>query len=105
MGAHRTSRLGRFNDLNLEGYAMAIGLSHVGSSVYSYTDRSRQLWVATQDGLVLFERSDSGSWREARRALRGEHISSIIFERQLSVGNIVKLSPRAGCTKCACPVR
>jgi photosystem II stability/assembly factor-like uncharacterized protein len=39
------------------------------------------LWVATQDGLVLFERSDDGRWREAQRALRGQHISSIIFER------------------------
>jgi photosystem II stability/assembly factor-like uncharacterized protein len=61
---------------------MAIGLSHGGSNVYSSEDRSRQLWVATKDGLALFERSDEGSWREARRALRGLHISSIIFEPQ-----------------------
>jgi photosystem II stability/assembly factor-like uncharacterized protein len=59
---------------------MAIGLSHGGSNVYSSTEPSRQLWVATQDGLVLFEREDRGHWREARRALRGQHISSIIFE-------------------------
>lgn len=59
---------------------MAVGLSHGGSNVYSSNARSRQLWVATQDGLVLFERSDTGDWREARRALRGLHISSIIFE-------------------------
>ncbi|MGE5305485.1 MAG: WD40/YVTN/BNR-like repeat-containing protein [Alphaproteobacteria bacterium] len=59
---------------------MAVGLSHGGSNVYSSKDRSRQLWVATKDGLALFERSDEGSWREARRALRGLHISSIIFE-------------------------
>ena len=61
---------------------MAVGLSHGGSNVYSSKDRSRQLWVATKDGLVLFERSDEGPWREARRALRGLHISSIIFEPQ-----------------------
>jgi photosystem II stability/assembly factor-like uncharacterized protein len=58
---------------------MAIGLSHGGSNVYSSKERSRQLWVATQDGLVLFEREDRGQWREARRALGGQHISSIIF--------------------------
>jgi photosystem II stability/assembly factor-like uncharacterized protein len=60
---------------------MAIGLSHGGSNVYSSNQQSRQLWVGTQDGLVLFERADNASWREAQRALRGQHISSIIFEK------------------------
>ncbi len=60
---------------------MAIGLSHGGTNVYSSTERSHQLWAGTQDGLVLFEREKSGKWREAQRALRGQHISSIIFER------------------------
>ena len=60
---------------------MAIGLSHGGNNVYSSNEPSRQLWVGTKDGLVLFERADDGRWREAHRALRGEHISSIIFER------------------------
>ncbi len=59
---------------------MAIGLSHGGTNVYSAAGHSRQLWVATQDGLVLFERNDGGQWREAQRAMRGQHISSIIFE-------------------------
>ena len=59
---------------------MAIGLSHGGSNVYSATERSRQLWVGTQDGLALFERGGDG-WRETERALRGQHISSIIFEK------------------------
>ena len=59
---------------------MAIGLSHGGTNVYSSKERARQLWVATKDGLVLYERADDGKWREARRALRGQHISSIIFE-------------------------
>ena len=59
---------------------MAIGLSHGGTNVYSATERSHQLWAGTQDGLVLFER-DGGKWREAQRVLRGQHISSIIFER------------------------
>src|SRR6185369_15355457 len=35
---------------------------------------------ATQDGLVLFERSRNG-WQESQRALRGQHISAIIFEK------------------------
>ena len=60
---------------------MAIGLSHGGTNVYSSPQYSRQLWVGTQDGLVLFERTDDGEWREGQRALRGQHISSIIFER------------------------
>ena len=60
---------------------MAIGLSHGGTNVYSSTERSHQLWAGTQDGLVLFEREKSGKWREAQRSLRGQHISSIIFER------------------------
>jgi photosystem II stability/assembly factor-like uncharacterized protein len=59
---------------------MAIGLSHGGSNVYSSPELSRQLWVGTKDGLVLIEGGDTGSWRVTRRALRGEHISSIIFE-------------------------
>ncbi len=59
---------------------MAIGLSHGGTNVYSYKERARQLWIATKDGLVLYERADGGKWREAQRALRGQHISSIIFE-------------------------
>ncbi|MGH7828442.1 MAG: WD40/YVTN/BNR-like repeat-containing protein [Candidatus Binatia bacterium] len=59
---------------------MAIGLSHGGSNVYSSPEQSDQLWVGTKDGLVLFERADDGQWRLAHRALRGLHISSIIFE-------------------------
>ena len=37
---------------------MAIGLSHGGSNVYSSPEQSRQLWVATKDGLALVERAD-----------------------------------------------
>lgn len=59
---------------------MAIGLSHGGTNVYSAAHPSRELWIATQDGLALFERGENGGWRESRRALRGSHISSIIFE-------------------------
>src|SRR5437763_11536406 len=59
---------------------MAIGLSHGGSNVYSSSEQSRQLWVATKDGLVLLERLGDRAWRVSHRALRGLHISSIIFE-------------------------
>jgi photosystem II stability/assembly factor-like uncharacterized protein len=59
---------------------MAIGLSHGGSNVYSTSDPSGELWVATKDGAVLLERSGKNEWRVARRALRGLHISSIVFE-------------------------
>ena len=58
---------------------MAIGLSHGGSNVYAAPRPSRELWVATQDGLVLFEH-ENGEWRENRPALRGQHISAIVFE-------------------------
>ena len=64
---------------------MAIGLSHGGSNIYSSSERSHQLWVGTKDGLVLIERADDGQWRVAHRALRGLHISSIIFERRSGV--------------------
>ena len=60
---------------------MTIGLSHGGTNVYSAANASRELWVATQDGLALFERGQTGQWQETRRALRGQHISAIIFER------------------------
>src|SRR5918996_1067986 len=60
---------------------MTVGLSHGGTNVYSSTEPSRQLWVETQDGLVLFERENSGKWHETQRALRGQYISSIVFER------------------------
>ena len=60
---------------------MAIGLSHGGSNVYSSPEHSQQLWVATKDGIVLIERAAHGQWQVTHRALRGLHISSIIFER------------------------
>jgi photosystem II stability/assembly factor-like uncharacterized protein len=60
---------------------MAIGLSHGGTNVYSSNEGSTQLWVGTQDGLVQFQRESNGKWREAQRALRGQYISAIIFER------------------------
>lgn len=59
---------------------MAIGLSHGGSNVYSSVEQSDQLWVGTKDGLVLLEHGGDGKWRLAHRALRGQHISSIVFE-------------------------
>src|SRR5918992_340110 len=60
---------------------MAIGLSHGGTNVFSAKNPSRELWAATQDGLVLFERQENGKWHESQRALRGQYISSIVFER------------------------
>ena len=40
---------------------MAIGLSHGGTNVYSASERSDQLWVATQDGFVRFERTGTAN--------------------------------------------
>jgi photosystem II stability/assembly factor-like uncharacterized protein len=64
---------------------MAIGLSHGGSNVYSSRNPSKQLWVATKDGVVLLERSNGIVWHVAHCALRGLHISSIIFEPRSGV--------------------
>ena len=60
---------------------MAIGLSHGGSNIYPSNEHTGEVWVATKDGAVLLEREQSGKWRVSRTALRGMHISSIIFER------------------------
>jgi photosystem II stability/assembly factor-like uncharacterized protein len=60
---------------------MSIGLSHAGSNIYSSAEPSRQLWVATQDGMVLLERNSGTDWNVARQDLRGSHISSIVFEQ------------------------
>jgi photosystem II stability/assembly factor-like uncharacterized protein len=57
---------------------MAIGLSHGGTTSYSNPAPSRDLLVATLDGIVTLRRADSG-WTIANRALAGNHISSIIF--------------------------
>src|SRR5437773_10160741 len=59
---------------------MAIGLSHGGSNVYSSSEQSRRLWVATKDGLVLLGRLGGRAWGVSQRALRGLSIRSIIFE-------------------------
>jgi photosystem II stability/assembly factor-like uncharacterized protein len=60
---------------------MALGLSHSGPNVYSSSAPARELLVGTLDGVVIFEREGLGApWREARRALPGRHISSIVVE-------------------------
>lgn len=59
---------------------MAIGLTHGGSNIYSSSEPPRQVWVGTQDGIVLLERTDDTDWRVAHHALRGLHVSSMITE-------------------------
>jgi photosystem II stability/assembly factor-like uncharacterized protein len=52
-----------------------------GPSSYSDETPTRQLLVATTDGIVILEREAPGApWREARRAVHGLHISSLLWE-------------------------
>ncbi|HTW89931.1 MAG TPA: hypothetical protein VMD75_18190 [Candidatus Binataceae bacterium] len=58
-----------------------ISLSHAGSSVFSSSAPSRQVMVATIDGIITIEREaedPAAAWRIGARALAGSHISSII---------------------------
>jgi hypothetical protein len=57
-------------------------LSHAGSAVFSSPTPSRQLMVATVDGIVTLQREGddpAAAWRAGARALAGSHISSIIM--------------------------
>ena len=69
---------------------MAIGLSHGGSNIYSSSEQSRQLWVATKDGLVLLERLGDRAWRVSHRALRGllkiDHAKRLVRGQELASG-------------------
>jgi hypothetical protein len=58
---------------------MAICLSHGGRAVYSSNGPSKELFVATADGLFTLEKQGKG-WKVARKALEGHHVSSIIIE-------------------------
>ena len=62
---------------------MAIGISHGGSNVYASAAPAKEVLVGTKDGVVLIERDAQGSgWHVAHRDLPGQHISSIIVERE-----------------------
>lgn len=60
---------------------MAIGLSHGGTTIYSNSLRSNEVWVGTKEGLVIIERDQRGSgWHVARRLLTDKHISAILTD-------------------------
>ncbi len=62
---------------------MAIGLSPGGSTIYSFPSPSKELLIATAQGVVIIERDASGpTWHVAHRALTERHISAIIKEPQ-----------------------
>lgn len=58
---------------------MAVGLSHGGTTVYSSSSRSDEVWVGTKEGIVVLQRA-GGGWRIARRMLEDKHISAILTE-------------------------
>lgn len=58
---------------------MAIGVSHGGSNVYSSDGPSNEVLVGTKDGVAILARHGSG-WQMTHQALRGQHVSSIVFE-------------------------
>ncbi len=62
---------------------MAIAVSHGGSNVYSAERPSTELFVGTQNGVVVLERT-GGGWRQASHGVQGQHISSIIIEPESS---------------------
>jgi photosystem II stability/assembly factor-like uncharacterized protein len=60
---------------------MALGLSHGGTTIYSSSSRSNEVWVGTKEGIVVIERDTGGTaWHVARRLLSDKHISAILTE-------------------------
>ena len=62
---------------------MTIALSHGGSTIYSSSSRSNEVWVGTREGIVVIERDSTGSgWNVARCTLTDKHIGAILREPQ-----------------------
>jgi photosystem II stability/assembly factor-like uncharacterized protein len=59
---------------------MFLGLSHGGTSIYSSSSPSKEVWVGTRDGIFVVERAGGGDWRVSRRLLEDKHISAILTE-------------------------
>jgi photosystem II stability/assembly factor-like uncharacterized protein len=60
---------------------MAICLSHGGQTIYSVPSPSKDLLVATIDGVVFLNRKGQGSpWQVKRKALEGRHIIALTTE-------------------------
>ena len=59
---------------------MALGLSHGGSTIYSSSSPSKEVWVGTKEGIVVLERDSGGGWRRTRALLENKHISAILTE-------------------------
>lgn len=58
---------------------MAICLSHGGKTIYSSRSRSKEMLVATVDGVVFLEKAGD-SWTVSRRALNGRHVIALMVE-------------------------
>jgi photosystem II stability/assembly factor-like uncharacterized protein len=62
---------------------MALGLSHGGTTIYSSSSRSAEVWVGTKEGIVVIERDATASgWRVTRRLLEDKHISAIVTDAE-----------------------
>jgi photosystem II stability/assembly factor-like uncharacterized protein len=59
---------------------MIIALSHGGPTIYSSPSRSRQVLIATAEGVVAIERDEAGTWAVAGRSLTDHHICAILVE-------------------------
>lgn len=60
---------------------MAICLSHGGQTIYSSASPSKDLLVATVDGVIFLRRAgESSPWRVDRKALAGRHIIALQIE-------------------------
>jgi len=59
---------------------MTLGLSHGGTTIYSSTSRSNEVWVGTKEGIAVIERGGANDWHVTRRLLQDKHISAIVTE-------------------------
>lgn len=60
---------------------MTVCLSPNGSTVYEVASPATELLVGTADGITRLQRTSlTGSWQMTEQALRGLHVSSILFE-------------------------
>src|SRR5438874_528328 len=58
-----------------------ITISPNGRNFYDQNTAATELLVGTADGIVVMNRSGSGTpWQEQRRELRGNHIESLVIE-------------------------
>ena len=60
---------------------MSVILSHGGATIFKSSSPSNEVWIGTQQGVVLLKRdSANAEWKVAHQALTDKHIHAIILE-------------------------